>query len=340
MVRVDERLFSLILALIASRHGLTKDHILSTVYGYAPGYLSGASVAASQANASLDRMFERDKDAVRELGVVIETLTQLDDIDDNKIVRYRISEDAYELPESVRFSPQEMSLLHLAASAWREGSLSATSRHALTKLISLGVAADSPLIGVEPRIRVDDRAFEKLREILDARGVARFSYIKPGATQATERSAAPLGLTSWQGNWYVLAFDMDAQAERTFLLSRIVSDVKKVPNTVHEREHDFFASRLHEELEDRASRTRAVVDILPGTDAALRFRSRVVAGEKPGPASIPFADIDLLADELVGYGNDVRVIAPPELVQKVIARLTTVIALHDVSSRPATSGGI
>jgi len=328
MVRVDERLFSLILALIASRHGLTKDQILSTVYGYAPGYVSGSSATALQANASLDRMFERDKDAVREMGVVIDTLTQLDDIDDNKIQRYRISDDAYELPADVRFTSQEMALLELAASAWSEGSLSSESRHALTKLISLGVEADSQLIGVAPCIRVNDRAFERLRSIQDAHGIAVFSYIKPGDTQARERTAAPLGLANWHGNWFVLAFDMDAQAERTFLLSRIVSDVRKLANTTHERVAEAFAIRLQSELDERASGAKAIIEVSPNTDAALRLTARYGATDSAGRLTVPFADIDLLTDELVSFGSDVLVISPQELITGVMTKLTVVRQQH------------
>ena len=331
MVRVDERLFSLILALIASRHGLTKEQILTTVYGYAPGYVSGSSTAAVQANASLDRMFERDKDAVREMGVVIETLTQLDDIEDNKIQRYRISEDAYELPENVRFTPREMALLELAASAWREGSLSVQSRHALTKLVSLGVTADSQLIGVAPRIRTDDRAFDALQTIQNTQGIAIFSYIKPGDTHALERTAAPLGLTHWRGNWYVLAFDVDAEAERTFLLSRIVSDVRKVPNKTHDHAPEAFASRLHAELDDRASGAEAVVEISPNTDAAVRLGS-LYAESADGRVLIPFADMDLLTDQLMSFGSDIRVISPPELVTNIVTKLTLVGSHHSGGS--------
>jgi proteasome accessory factor B len=326
-VRADERLFSLILALIASRNGLTKEQILSTVFGYSPGYRSGASAEAVQFNNSLDRMFERDKEIVREMGVVIDTITQLDDIDDNKIQRYRISEDSYELPKDVSITSQEMALLELAASAWREGSLSADSRHALTKLISLGITADSNLIGVAPRIRMNDQAFDVLQSIQVACGIAAFSYIKPGTTLARERTAAPLGLTNWQGNWYVLAFDLEAKAERTFLLSRIVSVVRKVPNRTHERPSESFAERLQNELNALAAGSEAIVEVRPGTDGALRLGGRY-SKRVDGHVSIPFADIDLLTDEIVSFGSDVRVIYPPELISRVISKLTLVQSQH------------
>ena len=67
-VPVDERQFSLILALIATDVGLTKAQILSTVTGYAGRYSMGGD------NSALERQFERDKDDLRELGVPLETI--------------------------------------------------------------------------------------------------------------------------------------------------------------------------------------------------------------------------------------------------------------------------
>ena len=67
-IPVEERLFSLVLALLATETGLTKNEILSTVQGYRQRY------RASGDNANLERQFERDKDDIRDLGVPLETL--------------------------------------------------------------------------------------------------------------------------------------------------------------------------------------------------------------------------------------------------------------------------
>jgi proteasome accessory factor B len=67
-VPVEERLFSLVLALLATDTGLTKTEILSTVQGYRQRWSSGD-------NAALERQFERDKDDIRELGVPLEMHT-------------------------------------------------------------------------------------------------------------------------------------------------------------------------------------------------------------------------------------------------------------------------
>jgi proteasome accessory factor B len=68
-VPVEERLFSLVLALLATESGLTKNEILSTVQGYRQKFRAGGGD-----NANLERQFERDKDDIRDLGVPLETI--------------------------------------------------------------------------------------------------------------------------------------------------------------------------------------------------------------------------------------------------------------------------
>ena len=140
-VPVAERLFSLVLALLATETGLTKNEILSTVQGYRQRYRAGGD------NANLERQFERDKDDIRELGVPLETVDSPGDAGNNQTLRYRIPRGAYELPHDITFTSDETTLLNLAAMVWREGSLSGESRRALLKLRSLGVTADEPVLG-------------------------------------------------------------------------------------------------------------------------------------------------------------------------------------------------
>ncbi|BDZ47276.1 helix-turn-helix transcriptional regulator [Naasia aerilata] len=175
-VPVEERLFSLVLALVATEHGLTKAEILSSVQGYRQRYSTGGN------NASLERQFERDKDDIRELGVPLETIEPPSEAGNNQNLRYRIPKGAYDLPADVTFTPQETTLLNLAAEVWREGSLSSESHRALIKLRSLGVEADDPTIGYAPRIRVRETAFEPLRSAIDKHLVVKFAYLKPGRT--------------------------------------------------------------------------------------------------------------------------------------------------------------
>ena len=108
-IPVEERLFSLVLALLATEAGLTKAEILSTVQGYRQRY------STSGDNSNLERQFERDKDDIRELGVPLETIESPGQSGNNQNLRYRIPRGDYELPADISFSPEETTLLNLAA---------------------------------------------------------------------------------------------------------------------------------------------------------------------------------------------------------------------------------
>src|SRR5882757_11070435 len=198
-VPVEERLFSLVLALLATEAGLTKNEILSTVQGYRQRYSSGGD------NANLERQFERDKDDIRELGVPLETVESPGDAGNNQNLRYRIPRGAYELPHDISFSSGETVLLNLAARVWREGSLSGESRRALLKLRCLGMSADEPVLGYAPRVRLRDAAFEPLSAALEKHLIVRFLYLKPGEDEAREREVIPLALVQYQGRWHLSA---------------------------------------------------------------------------------------------------------------------------------------
>ena len=99
-----ERLLNLTMALLAAKRYLTKSEILKTVSGY-----SGATDA-------MDRMFERDKDDLRSIGIEIE-VGSLDSLFDDEI-GYRIRPESFvlTLPD---ISPTEMAYISLASQIWR-----------------------------------------------------------------------------------------------------------------------------------------------------------------------------------------------------------------------------
>ena len=95
----EERLVNLVVALMATEQGLTKDTILSSVSGYREQSEAGASKDA------LEKMFERDKESLRRLGVPIETIGDWADPDDLREARYRVPTAEYELPEDIVVHP-------------------------------------------------------------------------------------------------------------------------------------------------------------------------------------------------------------------------------------------
>jgi len=339
-VPVEERLFSLVLALLATENGLTKSEILSTVQGYRQRYEPHGD------NSSLERQFERDKDDIRELGVPLETVEAPEASGNNQLLRYRIPKGAYDLPADVSFSPEELTLLGLAAAVWREGSLSGESRRALMKLRSLGVEADDPVVGYAPRLRVRESAFEPLSQALERHVMVQFPYLKPGESASRQRTVAPLSLVQHQGRWHLQGIDQDARGSRTFLLSRIVGPVKLTSRVFDPEQYrvdgEAFAERALLELERIWESNVAEIEVTAGTDAATRLGKRygdavpVGAEGEPVRLTVNFSDINILADQLASFGPEVLVLAPTELRDQVLQRLQATVAAH---TAPGGSAG-
>ncbi|KZX22807.1 helix-turn-helix transcriptional regulator [Rathayibacter tanaceti] len=312
-VPAEERLFNLVLALVAAENGLTKADVLSTVQGYRQRSDRGD-------RASLERQFERDKDDLRELGIPIETVDAPGDPGNTQTVRYRIAKHSYDLPADLTFDPEELALLRLAGAVWREGTLSAESRRALIKLRSIGVDSVDPVIGISPSIRVREASFEPLTAALDRGQVVRFPYLKPGGEEPRIRTVQPRALVNHQGRWHLYGWDEGAAGTRTFLLSRIVGPVT-TGGPAPEAGGDHAATALAQ-LDEILQRNSALVRIAPASDAALRLRGRAEpAGDENDTLRLHYTDADILADELAGYGPEVRVLEPLELRTRVLDRL-------------------
>lgn len=309
----EERLVNLVVALVATDQGLTKDTILSSVAGYREQSEAGASRDA------LEKMFERDKESLRRLGVPIETIGDWADPDDLREARYRVPTAEYELPEDIVFTPAELALLNLAGGVWSEGSMSADARSGLRKIRALGIPVGEPIIGYSPRISLREPAFAALQQAIELSRVVTFPYLKPGEAAPRTRRVQPLALVEYEGRWHVFGVDLDAGADRTFLLIRIVGDVVMTREGFDPGLRDAAGERALAGLEDVASRHRALLEVNPGTEAALRLSRRSQPADQG--IHVPYVDIHVFADELASYGPEVRVVDPSELRDQVIARL-------------------
>ncbi|MCI2958642.1 WYL domain-containing protein [Agromyces atrinae] len=321
-VPVEERLFSLVLALLATETGLTKSQILSTVHGYSQRHEHGGQ------NASLERQFERDKDDIRELGIPIETIDSPDSPGDNRTARYRIPKGLYDLPSDITFSPEELSLLGLAATVWREGSLSTESRRALTKLRSFGIESQEWVIGYAPKLRVRDAAFEPLSVAVDRRQLARFGYLKPGEAAPRMRTVEPYAVVLHDGRWHLFGHDRDADDSRTFLLSRIVGDVELDAEGSFDDPGAGQAEKAIAGLDDVWRARTATLDVVRGSDADIRLTKRPGAERAGERLVVHYTDANVFADELTGFGPEVRVVEPASLADAVRARLLAVAEAH------------
>src|SRR3954462_8174548 len=114
------RLLNLTLCLMATSRSLTVREIAELVEGYEPGESPESEVA-------FRRMFERDKEELRELGVPLEAGIPRSYEDE---IGYRIPKRDYALPD-LHLDADEAAALGLAARLWSSASLATPSATAL-----------------------------------------------------------------------------------------------------------------------------------------------------------------------------------------------------------------
>lgn len=320
-VNPEDRLFHLILALMATRMGLTKEQILSTVRGYRE------DTEAGMARDSLERRFERDKDALRELGIPLEATIPPEDDGNNKNTLYRIPKGDYDLPQGVEFTGRDIALLNLAAALWREGTLSQEAHVATRKLQSYGVDIDEPLLGFAPLISTRDPALRALRDALDAGVQVSFSYLKPGESEASLRQVSPLALVNHEGRWHLYSHEASTDQTKTFLLRRIVSSVTLLAEPATPGADNASAEALAD-LEQVFTRQVATLDVVADSDAWSALSQRRDTTASGGSLQVHYTDLDIFAAELTSFGDDVVVRGPEELRERVIAHLKNLVAHH------------
>ena len=167
MSRKIERLINLTIALLATKRFLTKNEIFRSVDGY------------EGSDETKERMFERDKDDLRKLGITIE-VGGFDPVFEDE-AGYRIKPEGYSL-DLGQITGTEIALLSLAAEAWRGAALDDAAHSALTKLRSMGVESDLDAIpSIAPPIKYSLTGIFKALPPLFQRDVLFHLFISPNS---------------------------------------------------------------------------------------------------------------------------------------------------------------
>jgi proteasome accessory factor B len=318
--RKTERLLGLVVCLLSTRRYLTADQIRQAVPGY------------PEQDELFKRMFERDKEDLRDLGVPLETGLNHPFDDDPG---YRIRQQAYELPE-LRLEADEAAVLGLAARVWQRAELAGAAAGALLKLRAAGMEAgdERPAPqGIEPRLGTPEPAFGPLWEAVRDRRPVTFSYRAAGRSEPQRRELEPWGVVNRHGRWYVAGWDRGRDSTRVFRLSRIAGAVKfcgpagsvTVPDGADVRElvRDWDSAPAREHT--------AVLRVRSGGGVGLRQHAVSVRPDETAPpgwdlVTTRFADVGSFADYTASFGPDAVVLDPPDLREAVIARLKGVLA--------------
>jgi proteasome accessory factor B len=322
-----ERLFNLTCTLLYATEGLTKKQILQTVRGYDDEYKEGGD------NSSLERKFERDKDSLRDIGIRIETVIPKHEDENNQVTTYRIRRESFSWPKGLKLTSKQMSLLNLAAEAWAGGSLSTEASRGITKLRALGVVGQSSdIIGISPKIHTFEPSFKDIEFAIAEAQVIQFEYRIPKTGEVQTRTLQPWLIRQIEGQWLVLGFDEMREAPRNFMLRRIASKVRTVPNGKEVRSFEApdqtQIDKAVADLNEHAQNQQASLIVKPGSEAWFRYELDLVENNKAGVLTLKYFDIYVLAEQLREYADQIEVVQPKELADLVKDGFRKVADLH------------
>jgi proteasome accessory factor B len=201
-----ERLVNLTVALLETRRPLTFEEIRRRT-GHYP----------QPDAASARRMFERDKEQLRSLGVPVETRQDFD-MDDPG---YLIDRRAYELRD-IDLDADEVAALMLAVDILgaAEGALP------LAK-VAARAPDPRPLDAPPTRVSLEVTAGDPVARAVVERRSVRFSYRTAGGVEGL-RSVDPYGIVRRRRAWYLVGRDHDRGGLRGFRLDRMTSAIDVV----------------------------------------------------------------------------------------------------------------
>jgi len=310
--RKIERLINLTIALLATKRYLTKSEIFSSVEGY-----EGSPEAK-------ERMFERDKDDLRSLGIEIE-VGSFDPLFNDE-AGYKIKQEKYQF-ELGDISSTEVSLLSLAAEAWQEASFGDAAQKALLKLRSIGIASDEISIpGYVQKLNDGGQDISLITKAIAHSQLLTFAYLD-SALKIVTRMVVPIALSTRSGFWYLSGVDQEIQEIRTFRIDRIQGEV-----SASEGPRDFetpVGFDATKALSHSPTNDFAVIDVRVGKATSLRAlaNSTKSLGEWD-QIKVPLFNLDSMASLVLWHGEDALVQEPNNLRELVIQQLEALVHNH------------
>jgi proteasome accessory factor B len=304
-----ERLINLVICLLHTRSYITAERLREIIPGY----------GEAKSDEAFKRMFERDKEDLRDLGIPLETGT-LSSFDDE--IGYRIGRNDYALPD-LALEPDEAAAVALAARMWTSAALGAPATRALRKLEAAGVELTALPEGLQPRVGAGGTGFPAVAEAVREGRLLTFDYRGANDAEPAARKVEPWGVVWWHSRWYLVGNDLDRQAPRVFRLSRIAGEPKAIgqPGAVTVPTNvDLRALVAANDPRDTGAQAR--VKVRHDHAIGLRRQTIDISHEEGWDIiTVPCPDPYRLAEQVLGYGPDAVLLSPPEARDIVVRRL-------------------
>lgn len=183
--------------------------------------------------------------------------------------------------------------------------------------------------------------FERLaKAVLESREL-RFDYQKLRDSTSMRRRLQPYHLAEIDGGWYVIGYDLDREARRTFAVQRMKSVTLTSKRFVRSR--DF---RLEDHFAGSFGVWAGEGEGTPSFDVKIRFRgfaARIVAERRWHPSqeiyliepdgsvvdlSMRLSALEDVSRWILGFGAQAEVLAPEELRERVSGELKNAAAQY------------
>ena len=206
-----ERLINLSAALLSSERPLRADELRERIAGYPDD------------KASFRRQFERDKDALRELGLPLVTIVERRA--GEEVIAYRVNADEYYVRDP-GLEPDELSALHLASrlveiegldtgsGLWKLNAAARAERSRRKAPIPMLPEIEEPAGGPTATLPADERLTHLFGLIASGASV-RFHY------RGERRHVQPRRLSFSRAHWYLIGYDLARADDRSFRLDRM-----------------------------------------------------------------------------------------------------------------------
>lgn len=337
-----ERIISLLWLLLHEPRGYAREQIRRLVVGY-EGLGDGA----------FEKLFQRDRRALRAVGVPL-TVVGGEDADDDG-PRYRVDRDSL-LLKDLDLTLDERRALVRARRLWGDSPLRDEVVRAVGVLLHPGeLSGQDELEGYHTVMPRADPRLEALTEAAAEQALVRFAY-RDAAGALTERTVRTWLLTLVRGRWYLTGWDVDRGAERSFRLSRLESDpvvLEQAPTAAarsaprRPADHDHAALRAR--LAGRAEAETVRVWLAPGRGQGFRVAGRPVDprpadGPAPGEgwelweSAMGRTEDGVVAEAATAAGHALFPVSEPDPARRLAEALTAAADLHAGSADPAWAG--
>jgi proteasome accessory factor B len=307
-------MLNLLFVLLNSKVPLTREQIRDRVPGY------------GESNEAFERMFERDKAALRELAIPVETKPV--DLFHDDVLGYRIDRFNWLMPE-ISLTTQERAYLSLAASAWQSAQLSNAARQAVS---SVDAREQSTEFSVPVSLAKGRRHIAEILTAIANGKTVTFDYVGLSQSEVIRRTVDPWRALLHSGHWYLIGFDQDKGEVRSFRTDRMVGELVETKHDVLEpMPLGFDPLSITADWESLGNEvTVAKVLVRPGRAASLRvLATECEVGEEWDELTVPYHHESQLVG-LIASACDVTKVKSPESLNNSVNRIvSTTLSVHN-----------